>query len=131
MRASVRELVDQRFLTRDDALLARLRTKNDTELAKFDEQQKKAEEEEGETEINAILKAPVDLLWFGGIGTYIKAATQSHVDVGDPAVQRRSLDGGAGTLDLRQLGHGEKSARAGKVGPLARVVAWPPRDRSW
>ena len=35
--------------------------------------------------INAILKAPVDLLWFGGIGTYIKASTQSHAEVGDPA----------------------------------------------
>src|SRR5205085_4861619 len=37
------------------------------------------------TLINAILKSPVDLLWFGGIGTYIKASTQSHADVGDPA----------------------------------------------
>ncbi|MEO6226047.1 MAG: NAD-glutamate dehydrogenase domain-containing protein [Sphingomicrobium sp.] len=35
--------------------------------------------------INAILKAPVDLLWFGGIGTYIKASGQSDAEVGDPA----------------------------------------------
>ncbi len=27
----------------------------------------------------------MDLLWFGGIGTYIKASTQSQADVGDPA----------------------------------------------
>src|SRR5690348_14415699 len=37
------------------------------------------------TLINAILKSPVDLLWFGGIGTYVKASTQSQADVGDPS----------------------------------------------
>ena len=35
--------------------------------------------------ITAILKSPVDLIWFGGIGTYIKASTQAQGDVGDPA----------------------------------------------
>jgi glutamate dehydrogenase len=35
--------------------------------------------------LSAILKAPVDLLWFGGIGTYVKASTESHQDVGDRA----------------------------------------------
>jgi len=35
--------------------------------------------------VSAILKAQVDLIWFGGIGTYIKAETESHLDVGDPA----------------------------------------------
>ena len=35
--------------------------------------------------ISAILKSPVDLIWFGGIGTYVKASTQPHSDVGDPA----------------------------------------------
>ena len=33
--------------------------------------------------ISLILKAPVDLLWNGGIGTYVKAAEESHLDVGD------------------------------------------------
>jgi glutamate dehydrogenase len=33
--------------------------------------------------INAILRAEVDLLWFGGIGTYVKASTESHLDAGD------------------------------------------------
>ncbi len=33
--------------------------------------------------ITAILKAPTDLLWFGGIGTYVKASTESHADAGD------------------------------------------------
>ena len=33
--------------------------------------------------IRAILRAPVDLLWNGGIGTYVKAASQTHAAVGD------------------------------------------------
>lgn len=33
--------------------------------------------------IRAILMLDVDLLWFGGIGTYIKASSESHVDAGD------------------------------------------------
>ena len=35
--------------------------------------------------ISTILKAPVDLLWFGGIGTYIKASDERHVEAGDAA----------------------------------------------
>ncbi|WP_455476184.1 NAD-glutamate dehydrogenase [Bartonella sp. B17] len=35
--------------------------------------------------ISAILKAPVDLLWFGGIGTYIRATTETNTQVGDHA----------------------------------------------
>ncbi|TPI33807.1 NAD-glutamate dehydrogenase [Mesorhizobium sp. B3-1-9] len=35
--------------------------------------------------MNAILKAPVDLLWFGGIGTYVRASGESNQDVGDRA----------------------------------------------
>ncbi len=35
--------------------------------------------------MTAILKAPVDLLWFGGIGTYIKAAAEADAEVGDRA----------------------------------------------
>jgi glutamate dehydrogenase len=35
--------------------------------------------------ISAILAAPVDLLWNGGIGTYVKASSQSHEDAGDRA----------------------------------------------
>src|SRR3546814_10945427 len=38
--------------------------------------------------ISAILKAPVDLIWFGGIGTYVKAAAEPHIDVGDPGNDR-------------------------------------------
>ena len=35
--------------------------------------------------IGTILRAPVDLLWNGGIGTYVKAATEASADVGDRA----------------------------------------------
>ena len=33
--------------------------------------------------VSAVLRAPVDLLWNGGIGTFVKATTESSVDVGD------------------------------------------------
>ena len=35
--------------------------------------------------MQAILKAPVDLLWFGGIGTYVRAPEETNLDVGDKA----------------------------------------------
>ena len=35
--------------------------------------------------MRAILKAPVDLLWFGGIGTYVRASAESNADAGDRA----------------------------------------------
>jgi glutamate dehydrogenase len=35
--------------------------------------------------MKAILKAPVDLLWFGGIGTYVKASSETNQDAGDRA----------------------------------------------
>ena len=38
---------------------------------------------DGESLIRAVLRAPVDLLWNGGIGTYVKADHESHADAGD------------------------------------------------
>ncbi|RYY05020.1 MAG: glutamate dehydrogenase, partial [Alphaproteobacteria bacterium] len=35
--------------------------------------------------VQAMLRSPADLLWNGGIGTYIKAVDETHLDVGDPA----------------------------------------------
>ena len=35
--------------------------------------------------ISALLRADVDLLWNGGVGTYVKASTETHADVGDRA----------------------------------------------
>lgn len=53
--------------------------------------------------ISAILKAPVDLLWFGGIGTYVKARAENNVQVGDPANDRLRVD----AEDLRATAVGE------------------------
>jgi glutamate dehydrogenase len=47
---------------------------------------------EPEALITAILKAPVDLMWFGGIGTYVKAPQQNHIEVGDPANDAMRVD---------------------------------------
>ncbi len=44
--------------------------------------------------IRAILAAPVDLLWFGGIGTYLKAAGESNQEVGDRANDAIRINGG-------------------------------------
>lgn len=42
--------------------------------------------------ISAILKSPSDLIWFGGIGTYVKAAAENNATVGDPANDRLRVD---------------------------------------
>ncbi|NNU44813.1 NAD-glutamate dehydrogenase [Ramlibacter sp. B156] len=43
--------------------------------------------------VNAILKAPVDLLYNGGIGTYVKSSAETHADVGDRANDAVRIDG--------------------------------------
>ena len=43
--------------------------------------------------MTAILKAKADLMWFGGIGTYVKASSESHADVGDRANDAVRIDG--------------------------------------
>ncbi|SFS12346.1 NAD-glutamate dehydrogenase domain-containing protein [Sphingomonas jatrophae] len=45
--------------------------------------------------IAAILKAPADLLWFGGIGTYVKAKSEGNAEVGDPANDAHRITGDA------------------------------------
>jgi glutamate dehydrogenase len=71
--------------------------------------------------MRAALTAPVDLLWNGGIGTYVKSRTESHADVGDKANDTIRVDGAdlrakvvgeGGNLGLTQLGRIEY-ARAG------------------
>jgi glutamate dehydrogenase len=54
--------------------------------------------------IKAILAAPVDLLWNGGIGTYVKASTETHADVGDKANDAVRID--ATELRARVVGEG-------------------------
>ena len=40
---------------------------------------------DGESLIKAVLRAPAELLWNGGIGTYVKAPEESNADAGDPS----------------------------------------------
>jgi len=54
--------------------------------------------------LSAILKAPVDLLWNGGIGTYVKAEAESHTDVGDRANNALRVNGKE--LRCRMVGEG-------------------------
>ena len=54
--------------------------------------------------IRALLRAPVDLLWFGGIGTYVKAPGESHQDVGDRVNDPVRVD--ADELRCRVVGEG-------------------------
>ncbi len=42
--------------------------------------------------IKALLKAPADLMWMGGIGTYVKASTETHDQVGDRASDALRVD---------------------------------------
>ncbi|MFD1815031.1 NAD-glutamate dehydrogenase domain-containing protein [Rhodococcus gannanensis] len=54
--------------------------------------------------IRALLRAEVDLLWNGGIGTYVKASVESHSDAADPASDVVRVD--ADTLRCRSIGEG-------------------------
>ena len=54
--------------------------------------------------IMLLLKAPVDLLWNGGIGTYVKAASESNADVGDPPNNSLRINGE--DLRCRVVGEG-------------------------
>ncbi|MBP0460991.1 NAD-glutamate dehydrogenase [Streptomyces montanisoli] len=79
--------------------------------------------------MQAILKAPVDLVWNGGIGTYVKATTETNADVGDKANDairvngedvRAKVIGEGGNLGLTQLGRIE-FARLGSGGSGGKV----------
>lgn len=72
----------------------------------------------------AILKMKVDLLWFGGIGTYIKSTHQSNGDVGDRANDsirvngkevRAKVIGEGGNLGVTQLGRIEYALNGGRL----------------
>ncbi|MCP8898690.1 NAD-glutamate dehydrogenase [Gilvimarinus xylanilyticus] len=54
--------------------------------------------------LHALLQAPVDLIWNGGIGTYVKAESESHADVGDKANDSIRVNGGE--LRCRVIGEG-------------------------
>ncbi|MGK5173670.1 NAD-glutamate dehydrogenase domain-containing protein [Geodermatophilus sp. CPCC 205761] len=54
--------------------------------------------------VRAVLLAPVDLLWNGGVGTYVKARSESHLDCGDKANDPVRVD--AAALRVRVIGEG-------------------------
>ncbi len=72
--------------------------------------------------IQALLKAPVDLIWNGGIGTYVKASWEPHSVAGDKANDSLRVDGNelrakvfgeGGNLGLTQLGRVEFTLNGG------------------
>ena len=74
--------------------------------------------------IRAILRMPMDLLWNGGIGTYVKASTEGHADVGDRSNDnvrvnaselRCKVIGEGGNLGLTQRARIEFSLNGGRV----------------
>jgi len=74
--------------------------------------------------IQVILRAPVDLLWNGGIGTYVKATSETHVMVGDRANDAVRIDASelrcrvvaeGGNLGLTQLGRVEYAQAGGRI----------------
>ncbi len=74
--------------------------------------------------MQAIVKAEVDLFWNGGIGTYVKAATETHADVGDKANDAIRINGAdlraravgeGGNLGFTQLGRIEYAMAGGRI----------------
>jgi glutamate dehydrogenase len=74
--------------------------------------------------IRAVLRARVDLFWNGGIGTYVKASTESHLDAGDPVNDAVRVNGGelrcrvvgeGGNLGFTQRGRVEYAQHGGKI----------------
>ncbi|MBT8240036.1 MAG: NAD-glutamate dehydrogenase, partial [Acidimicrobiia bacterium] len=74
--------------------------------------------------IRAILKAPVDLLWNGGIGTYIRSSRETDIEIGDRSNDSVRVDatelrckvvGEGGNLGVSQQGRIEFAARGGRI----------------
>jgi glutamate dehydrogenase len=74
--------------------------------------------------VQALLRAPVDLLWNGGIGTYVKSSSESHADAGDRSNDgvrvnatelRCKVVGEGGNLGLTQLGRIEYALGGGRI----------------
>jgi glutamate dehydrogenase len=74
--------------------------------------------------IRALLRAPVDLLWNGGIGTYVKATAENNADVGDKANDSVRVDaaelrcrvvGEGGNLGFTQRGRVEYALGGGRI----------------
>ena len=79
---------------------------------------------DGESLIRAVLAAPVDLLWNGGIGTYVKANAESHADAGDTSNDAVRIDvkdlrakvvGEGGNLGFTQAARVEYALGGGRI----------------
>jgi glutamate dehydrogenase len=82
------------------------------------------EEIEPDALIAAILKSPADLIWFGGIGTYIRASHETDAQVGDPANEalrvsadevRAKVIGEGANLGVTQAGRIEFALHGGRI----------------
>jgi len=78
----------------------------------------------GQEIVRRILQLPVDLLWNGGIGTYVKATNENNSDVGDPNNNGVRIDapqirarviGEGGNLGFTQLARIEYSLNGGRI----------------
>ena len=78
----------------------------------------------GQDLIRAVLRLPVDLLWNGGIGTYVKSSTERHAEVGDSANDSVRIDaddlrakvaGEGGNLGFTQLARIEYARAGGRI----------------
>ncbi len=74
--------------------------------------------------IQALLSMQVDLLWNGGIGTYVKGSSETHLEVGDRANDalringkelKAKIVGEGGNLGFTQLGRIEYAAHGGRI----------------
>ena len=77
--------------------------------------------------MRAILLAPVDLLWNGGIGTYVKAGAETHAEAGDKANDAIRVNGARAAGQVRRRGRqpGPDPARPDRV----RRQRWPAEHR--
>lgn len=90
----------------------RIFSRKDKSLKLTPEIQKRFDIEESEVSpnrlIRAMLKARTDLLWFGGIGTYIKSSNETHADVGDKGNDNLRIN--APEIRAKVLGEGANLA---------------------
>jgi len=65
--------------------------------------------------VRAMLKAPVDLLFFGGIGTFVKSSDEANSEVGDRANDALRVVGEGANLGVTQLGRIEYALGGGRI----------------
>ncbi|MFW6206972.1 MAG: NAD-glutamate dehydrogenase domain-containing protein, partial [Gemmatimonadota bacterium] len=82
------------------------------------------EPKDGEALVRLVLQAPVELLWNGGIGTYVKATHETHADAGDASNDSVRIDasqlrskvvGEGGNLGLTQPARIEYALAGGRI----------------